>query len=57
MPGMVMPAGVDAARDFELQFAQVALPFGVGETLCDLLRDRDRTGIGQGCNNRALGKR
>ena len=44
---MVMPAGIDAAADLELQFAEVALPFRVSEAFGDLLRDRDRAGIGE----------
>ena len=47
MPGMVMPAGIDAAADLELQFAEVALPRRVSEAFGDLLCDRDRTGIGE----------
>ena len=46
-PGMMVAAGVDAAADLELQFAErIALAIG-GEALGDLLRDRDRAGIGE----------
>jgi hypothetical protein len=33
MPGMVMPAGVDAAGDLELEFANVALAVQIGKAL------------------------
>src|SRR3546814_13299214 len=46
MPGMVMPAGVDAARDLDLQLAQILLPLEIGEALGDLLRDGDRARVG-----------
>src|SRR5690606_9357893 len=46
MAGMVMPAGVDAPRNLELQFADLALPSG--KALGNPLRDRDRTGVGKG---------
>src|SRR3569623_2111704 len=45
--GMVMAAGVDAAADLELQLAQFALAPVIGEARGDLLRDRDRAGIGE----------
>ena len=47
VPGMVMPAGIDAAADLELQFAQIALAILIGEARRDLLCDRDRAGIGE----------
>src|SRR3546814_14351403 len=47
MPGMVMPAGVDAARDLDLQLAQILLPLEIGEALGDLLRDGDRARVGE----------
>ena len=47
MAGMVVAAGVDAARDLELQFAHVALPFGIGETGGDFLGDGDGTRVGK----------
>ena len=45
--GMVVAAGVDTARDLELEFAKVALALRRGERLGDLLRDRDRAGVGE----------
>src|SRR3546814_18146814 len=33
--GMMMTAGVDAAGNLELQFTQIPLTLGVGETLAD----------------------
>ena len=42
MADVVVAAGVDAARDLDLQRPDVALPVEVGEGLGDLLRDRDR---------------
>ena len=47
MPGMVVAARVDAARDLELELAQIALTAGIGEPLRNLLRHRDRAGIGE----------
>ena len=41
-PDVVVAAGVDAARDLDLQRPDVALPVEVGEGLGDLLRHRDR---------------
>src|SRR3546814_226171 len=43
--GMMMTAGVDAAGNLELQFTQIPLTLGVGETLADLLRHRNRPRI------------
>src|SRR5690606_32039353 len=45
MAGMVVPAGIDAAGDFDLQFAQLARIAALGEAGLDLLRDRDRARI------------
>src|SRR3546814_5524742 len=45
--GMMMTAGVDAAGNLELQFTQIPLTLGVGETLADLLRHRNRPRIGK----------
>ena len=42
MPDVVVAAGVDAARDLDLQRPDVALPVEVGEGLGDPLRHRDR---------------
>src|SRR4051812_32472896 len=47
MPDMVMAAGVDAARDLDLQVADGALAFQGREPRADRLRDRDRTRGGQ----------
>jgi hypothetical protein len=41
MPGMVMPAGVDAAGDLELQFANIALAGQIGKAFRNLLCDGD----------------
>ena len=45
--GMMMAAGVDAARNLELELAQLLLPIDIGEALCDLLRNGDRARIGE----------
>src|SRR5262245_7874396 len=45
--GVVMAAGVDAARHIESQRADQLLALGVFEALGDLLGDRDRAGIGE----------
>ena len=45
MAGMVVAAGVDAAGDLELEFAEIGLT--QGEAGGDLLRDRDRAGVGE----------
>src|SRR5258705_1039957 len=47
MADMVMAAGIDAARDLDLQFAQIVLAFEIGKALGNLRRDRNRAGIGQ----------
>ena len=47
MTGMVMAAGIDAAGNLDLEFADIMLAFQIGETLGDGLRDRDRAGIGE----------
>jgi hypothetical protein len=36
--GVVVPAGVDAARNLELQFAKLALAADIGKAFGDLLR-------------------
>jgi hypothetical protein len=45
--GVVVAAGVDAARDLELELADIALTVGVGEAQRNRLRHRDRAGIGE----------
>ncbi len=45
---MMVTAGVDAARNFDLQRADLVLAISAAEALGKVLRDRDRTGIGQG---------
>ena len=47
MADMVMAASVDAAGDFQLQLADVALPLERGEAARDVLRHDDRARIGQ----------
>ena len=47
MPGMMMAAGIDAAGNFELQFANLRLPIRSGEAGRDLLRQGNRPRIGQ----------
>src|SRR3546814_10761499 len=47
MADVVMAAGIDAARDLDLQLADVMGALPVLEAQRDLLGDRDRTGIGQ----------
>src|SRR5690606_22641475 len=47
MADMVVPAGIDAAGDVELQFTYVAMALQRGEPLCDLLIHGNRTRIGQ----------
>src|SRR5690606_17332337 len=44
---MVVTARVDAARDLDLELAKVALAVKVGEALLNLLRNRNRTGVGK----------
>ena len=44
---VMMAAGVDAARDLDLQLADVVLARELGEVLGDALRHRDRARIGQ----------
>ena len=45
--GVVMPAGIDAARHIETQRPDLLLALRVFEALGDLLGDRDRAGIGE----------
>ena len=45
--GMVMAAGIDAARHIEAQRADQLLALGILEALGDLLGDGDRAGIGE----------
>ena len=47
MADMVVAAGIDAARDLDLQIADIVPAVRIGETLADALRHRDRAGIGQ----------
>src|SRR5690606_4064980 len=48
VPRMVVTAGVDAARDLDLELAEVTLAVEVDEPLLDLLRDRNRSCVGKG---------
>src|SRR5262245_21409533 len=48
VPDVVVPAGIDAAGDLDLQLADVEQPRQVREVLADLLRHRDRARIGEG---------
>src|SRR3569832_1390899 len=43
--GMVMAAGIDAAGNLDLEFADMMLAVEIGETLGEFLCDRDRAGI------------
>ena len=45
---VVMAAGIDAAGNLDLEIADFGLAGWFGKLARDLLRDRDRTGIGQG---------
>src|SRR5215470_12206308 len=47
VPHMMVAAGIDAAGDFDLQLADVEQPGEIGEMLADLLRHRDRAGVGE----------
>src|SRR5580658_4544320 len=47
MADMVMPAGIDAAGNVDVQPAEVARQVAVAEAARDFLRDRDRTRIGE----------
>src|SRR5258705_3333223 len=40
MADMVMPAGIDAAGDLDLQFAEIVLAFEIGKAFGDRRRDR-----------------
>src|SRR4051812_19787814 len=44
---MVMAAGIDAARDLDLEVADIMLARKLGEVVGDALRHRDRARIGQ----------
>ena len=44
---MVVAAGVDAARDLDAQFADLALAIGVGEAFADCFGDGDRARGGE----------
>ena len=58
MPGMMVAAGVDAARNLELEFADIALPLGISAKRCrDFLGNRESSGRWRGCNNRGRGRR
>src|SRR3546814_20271392 len=48
LAGMMVAAGVDAARDLDLELANVELTLHVRETLRNLLRQRDRARVGEG---------
>src|SRR5690606_3893092 len=39
---MVVAAGIDAARNLDLEIADLGLPLGLGKGAADFLRDRDR---------------
>ncbi len=47
MANMVMPAGIDAAGNLDLQIADLVGQLSILETLRDFLRQRDRARIGQ----------
>ena len=47
MTDMMMAAGVNAARDIEAQFADIAQALRVAEAARQSLRDRDRSRIGE----------
>jgi hypothetical protein len=47
MAGMMVAAGVDAAGNLDLQFADLMLAVEILESLGELLGDRDGAGIGQ----------
>src|SRR3569832_1209340 len=47
MARMMMPAGIDAAADLDLQLTDLLLPHDIGELLGDVLRNRDRARIGE----------
>ena len=47
LPAWWWPQALMQPRDLDLQLADVLLPRRVGEALGDLLRDRDRAGIGE----------
>src|SRR3546814_18137233 len=48
LAGMMVAAGVDAARDLDLELANVELTLHVRKTLRNLLRQRDRARVGEG---------
>src|SRR3546814_19090449 len=45
---MMVASGVDAARDLDLELANVELSLHVRKTLRNLLRQRDRARVGEG---------
>jgi hypothetical protein len=45
--GVMVPAGIDAAGDLDLQRADLLLPAGFGEALGNALGNRDGAGIGE----------
>ena len=47
MAGMVMAAGIDAAGNLDLEFADIVLAVQIGEALGDVLGDGNGAGIGQ----------
>src|SRR3546814_8412577 len=48
LAGMMVAAGVDAARDLDLELTDVELTLHIRETLRNLLRQRDRARVGEG---------
>ena len=57
MAGMMMAAGIDAAGDLDLQFADLVLAVQIGEALGDVLRDRESSGHWPGRNSPGPGRR
>src|SRR5579863_6198839 len=45
MPDVMVPAGIDAARDVDVQPAEIALQVDVVEAARNLLRDRNRARV------------
>jgi hypothetical protein len=57
MADMVVAAGIDAARDLDVELADLALARQLGETMLDRLRDRDRARRRQRAVVEARGRR
>ena len=57
MPGMMMAAGIDAAGNLDLEFADLVLAVEIGEALGDVLRDREWSAHWPDRNNRGRGRR